>query len=132
MIIRGCDRYGCGYYEASRSYGLHRGVDLVHAPGEQVCSPVFGEVTKLGYPYKDDLSFRYVQVSMHGHDFRLFYVDPCVKVGDIVSFGAVIGTVQDLSKRYGSGMTNHVHFEIMKDGEYINPMPAFLVWDSAE
>ena len=132
MILRECDGYGCGHFGALRGDRNHNGVDVVFAPGELVTSPVFGEVTKIGYPYADDLSYRYVQITSNKYDFRLFYVDPSVKVGDIVPFGAVVGSAQDSTTRYGSRMTNHVHFEIKKDGSYIDPTPAFIVWDSAE
>jgi len=124
MIIpppRTSDAYGSGYYGAPRGDRLHTGLDMACLPGSLVCSYTHGEVTKLGYTYADDLSYRYVEVSFDGAKFRYFYIDPMVAVGDDVSTGQVLGRSQDLDRRY-PGITPHFHFEIIdNDGEYANP-----------
>ena len=120
MKLRDCDSHGCGNYGASRGSRTHTGQDLLAPAGARVGAPVAGEVTKIGYPYADDLSFRYVQITNSGYGVRLFYVEPSVRVGQMVSQGEPIGTVQDLSKRYDK-IPNHVHLEIKKDGSFIDP-----------
>lgn len=122
---RGDDAFGSGHFGASRGGRSHNGFDLLCDPGGAICSPVVGTVTRLGYPYGDDLSFRYVEVTVGGYQFRTFYVEPCVSVGDKVDQCSFIGEAQDLGKRY-PGMPNHIHLEIMKRGEYIDPTP-FLI-----
>jgi murein DD-endopeptidase MepM/ murein hydrolase activator NlpD len=97
------------------------GVDY-HCPvGGGIRSPVAGEVTKIGYPYGDDLSYRYVEVTCDdGKQHRFFYLSPKVKVGDTVLPGDVLGIVQNLRRRY-AGITPHCHYEIKRDGNYLNP-----------
>lgn len=122
-VIRGCDKFGCGHYGAKRGDRLHKGVDLVLAAGEEFESLAGGKVTKLGYCYKSDLTLRYVQVTTaDGSAWRFFYVLPGVKLGQQVKVGDVLGNVQSLQSRY-PGITDHVHFEIMRNGDYVDPTP---------
>jgi hypothetical protein len=101
------------------------GVDYVAAPESILLSPVKGEVTKLGYPYGDDLSYRYVQITdKEGNKHRFFYVEPLVELGQKVRKTTRIGIVQDITRRYPTpvGMKVHVHYEIInKDGLYEEP-----------
>lgn len=123
MPFRRCDGHGCGGFGDSRGARKHKGVDLACRPGTAVNSPVSGRVTKLGYPYGDDLSFRYVEISTNGYRYRVFYVEPTVSEGDEVSRDSFIGKSQSLDGRY-SGITEHVHFEVMNPaGEIVDPTP---------
>ena len=99
------------------------GVDLAVLPESILCSPVKGKVTKLGYPYADDLSFRYVEVTVtNGDRHRFFYVEPLVYLGDKVRVGDHLGIVQDIRTRYAQGMVPHIHYEIKDDqGTYLDP-----------
>lgn len=118
---RGCDKWGCGDFGASRGSRTHKGIDFKANPGQVLLASVEGEVSKIGYPYSDDLSYRYVQVTTkEGLDVRYFYVEPIVRLGDRVNLLDQLGTVQDLGKRY-EDMVNHVHIEIKKRGDYIDP-----------
>jgi len=56
--IRGLDSYGSGAFHAPRGSRIHQGIDLLAAVGSKVHAILDGTVTKLGYPYADDLSFR--------------------------------------------------------------------------
>lgn len=125
MSMRKCDGHGCGHFGASRGSRKHNGVDLVCIPGTPVGSPVAGRVTKLGYAYTDDLSFRYVQISSGGYDFRLFYVEPMVEEGAEVIVGSLVGRAQRLGSRY-QGITEHVHFEVKHGDDYVDPTPILL------
>lgn len=118
---RGCDKWGCGHYGASRGGRTHRGIDFKADAGQILLSTAMGVVTKLGYPYGDDLSYRYVQLTDGaGYEIRYFYIEPMVELGDRIKLMDQLGEVQDLGKRYNN-MTNHVHIEIKKDGEYYDP-----------
>lgn len=123
---RGVDDWGDGEFQASRG-GLkkHKGIDYACYPGTAIQSPVNGLVTKLGYPYADDLSYRYVQIKTEDEKkHRFFYVEPSVKVGDYVHFGDCIGEAQDIAGRYSTPnkvMKNHIHYEILVNGKPINP-----------
>jgi len=126
MPDRKCDGHGCGHFGASRGARKHQGIDLTCKPSTLVYSPVAGTVTKLGYTYSDDLSFRYVEISDQGYRFRVFYINPLVDPGQKVSKHTVIGEAQDLRGRY-SGITPHIHFEIKTaGGDYIDPTPTML------
>lgn len=126
MSERKCDGHGCGHFGASRGSREHNGIDLRCQPKTPVYSPIAGTVTKIGYTYRDDRSFRYVQVSDGGYDFRVFYVSPMVRVGQQVCRKSIIGEAQDLNPRY-QGITPHVHLEIKNAaGEYIDPTPVML------
>ena len=112
------DPAGSGTFGASRAGGtrVHKGKDYEVAEGDAINSPVLGKVTKIGYPYGDDLSYRYIQVTdMDGNDHRMFYVSPDkqLKVGDTVKQGDKVGTAQDVAKKHGGEMKTHVHYEIL-------------------
>lgn len=126
MHPRKCDEHGCGHYGASRGTRTHNGIDLACAPGTLISCPVEGMITKLGYAYADDLSYRYVQIEVQGYEIRLFYVDPLVSEGDRVHKNDALGACQGLSRRY-PGITDHAHLEIKDEhGDYVDPVP-FLI-----
>jgi murein DD-endopeptidase MepM/ murein hydrolase activator NlpD len=109
---RGADSYGAGHFHASRGSRVHQGVDLLAAASSGVHALLGGTVTKLGYTYADDLSYRYVEVTdIAGYRLRYYYVKPSVQKGDKIEPDGIIGYVQDLSRRYKE-IPNHIHFEI--------------------
>ena len=127
---RGSDAWGSGEYGASRGSRRHNGIDYHTVAGTKICSMTEGKVTKLGYPYGDDLSYRYVEITdPGGYRHRYFYVEPTVKMGETVQRTDVIGVAQDIKARYDDNpersMKNHVHYEIFKmnfgEREYSDP-----------
>ena len=123
LPVRKSDKWGEGHFGAPRGDHTHHGIDLACYPGSEILSLSYGTVTKLGYPYSDDLSFRYVEITDEEDlKLRYFYVFPnSLAVGDIIHQGQNIGISQNLFERY-PGITGHVHFEIMDQrGSYIDP-----------
>ena len=120
--LRPDDAHGQGHYGASRGDRTHKGIDYVAEPGDLVLAPCNGTVTKNGFPYSDDLSYRYVEVTDDkGNRVRCFYVDPMLAPGEPVFTGDPIGRVQNVGERY-PGITPHIHFEILdEDDEPIDP-----------
>ena len=119
--LRNLDQWGEGHYGASRGSRIHQGIDLACVPGSKVYPHSGGIVTKLGYPYGDDLTFRYVEITTAlGYKERYFYVDPLVAIDAIVHPSTCIGVSQKLGNRYAN-ITEHIHFEIKHGGGYINP-----------
>ena len=128
--FRESDDFGAGHFGASRGSRTHNGVDFAAKPGAVVCSCVAGKITKIGYPYGDDLSYRYVEVTVPSGDrVRYFYVVPdggcgTFEIGSDVGVGDPLGAVQDIAKRYDTAtkkMNNHFHFEIKRGSEYLDP-----------
>lgn len=123
---RGTDAWGSGDFGASRGNRVHKGIDYACYPKTVIDSPISGEVTKLGYPYADDLSYRYVEISdVVGNKHRLFYVQPLVQLKEFVAMGDPVGVAQNIAGRYSTPekyMKNHIHYEILDlDGQPINP-----------
>jgi len=122
---RGTDDFGNGEFGAPRGNRTHKGIDYACYPGTEIHSTVYGEVTKLGYPYADALQFRYVEITDNeGLKHRFFYVEPNVDFGDRVLQGDVIGYAQDIAGHYNTEdryMKGHIHYEILSNGEPINP-----------
>lgn len=125
--LRGKDRYGSGAYGAGRKnikggYD-HQGVDVVSLPGQDVVSPVAGQVVRIAQPYGDTNEYKGVEIEAgNGTRVKVFYVDPKAKVGDMVSAGDVIGYDQDITTRY-PGITNHVHVEVRDSTGIQDPTP---------
>ena len=119
--VRGSDAHGSGAYGAPRGDRTHNGIDLSALPGSYLLAPINGAV-RVGYPYADDLSFKYVEILNAGTAYRFFYVRPLDNIGGWVEEGQRLGVVQNLAKRY-PGITNHIHFEVKRGREYIDPRP---------
>ncbi len=117
------DSWGGGKFNDPRGARKHNGIDFEVPAGSLIMAPVSGVVSKLGYPYGDDLSYRYVQITnSKGDKVRIFYVDPRhhLRMGSTAKKGqTIIGKCQDLTKRYPANedhdhhMHNHVHLEIV-------------------
>ena len=140
MGQRECDDQGCGYYGASRGSRKHVGVDLTAADntslpiGTDVQCGFSGEVVKVGLAYSqsDKRHLRYVAIKLEKYYVRVFYIEPKVSVGDIITADTVIGKSLCLGDFY-KNITEHVHFEVytLKDHSkgihnkrnfrYINP-----------
>jgi len=122
--VRDHDTFGSGLYGASRDGGkrTHSGIDFACYPGSIILASSSGTVTKLGYPYKDDPTYRYVEVTDHDlRRFRYFYVKPSVSMNQMIIKGGAIGKSQELNRRY-PGITEHVHLEIKdQNNEFLDP-----------
>lgn len=123
--LRGEDAYGAGFFGASRAAGArrHRGADYISEPGEIVRAPITGVVERIGFAYRGDERYRYVELAdaATGRDVRVLYVGPIVELGATVEAGAPIGRAQDLGARYPRGITNHVHVEVRENGALADP-----------
>lgn len=127
--LRDKDTWGEGHYEAPRGERIHIGLDFAAAAGSVLISPVTGHVSKIGYPYWDDLSYRYVEVTdSDKYRHRFFYVEAEVEPGQIVLATVTrLGTVQDVVSRYPvpRGMKNHFHYEIKDTNDITYDPEAF-------
>jgi len=133
---RDTDPQGSGVFGASRDGGTrrHLGLDLVSVPGDEVVSPIFGTITRIGWAYKDG---KLGSMTIEGRDqhkgatVKLLYVKASLQSGLDVDAGYIVGYAEDVAayheaKGHG-GMTNHVHGEltmIVDPGQYL---PALTV-----
>lgn len=118
------DKAGLGHFGANRGSRKHRGIDYVVQPGCQVYSPATGKVTKIGYCYRDDSRWRYVQITDEkGLDWRVFYISPDANIGDEVDKHlTAIGWADDITERYpDKGMTPHIHLEVKQGKNHLDP-----------
>lgn len=95
----------------------HDGIDIAAKPGTPIYAPAMGKVTfsatRSGYG-------NYVVID-HGNGYETTYAhmtDRFVKEGDMVAQGDLIGTVGSTGRVTGP----HLHFEILCNGSYVDPM----------
>lgn len=121
------DRAGSGRFGAPRGKRAHRGIDYVCTPGAAVLSPVAGYVEKHGYAYASDSQWRIINIrGRDGFRYRLFYVEPLVEPGDLVTPTTPVGRAMDISRKYPNvGMQPHIHFQVEdEEGDIVNPEAA--------
>ncbi len=111
-----------GWRDTHPVYGdarMHYGVDL-DAP---IGTPVYASRSGLVYytDYEEGGAGNYVMLE-HGNGYRSVYMHLSyyiVSMGEYVTAGQIIG----YSGATGGVTGPHLHFGIMVDGEYVNPMP---------
>ena len=108
------DRWGNGHYGAPRGNSIHRGVDYICHPGQFAIAPKNGIIVREARPYGDSQKYSGLLLRADALEIKLFYVRPYdYLIGKPVKQGAVVGTCQDISKRYDEKMIPHVHMEIV-------------------
>lgn len=107
------------YNEALKDWRAHSGVDFEAKIGEDVCASAKGVIESVF-----DSNMGRCVIIDHQNGFRTMYANleetEKVKVGDEVRAGDVIGTVGNTALGDITDL-EHVHFEMMKDGENVNP-----------
>ena len=109
--------YGWRLHPVHGYYRMHNGVDLAAPKGTPIYASRSGQVTVA--KYGTDAGY-YVTIN-HGDGYASVYMHMThyvVSVGQYVSQGQVIGYVGST----GASTGPHLHFGIMKDGNYVNPM----------
>jgi murein DD-endopeptidase MepM/ murein hydrolase activator NlpD len=105
-------------FGSHRASGWHRGVDIKAPPGTPIRAAAPGTVVFSGWQSSYG---RMVKIA-HANGLSTVYAHNSanfVKAGDPVKEGTFIGTVG----RSGRATTNHVHFEIRRNGVAKNPLP---------
>ena len=104
-----------GSRESIRSSG-HSGLDIATKKGTNIKAAAGGTVLFAGY---SGAYGNVVKIS-HGSGIKTYYAHCSklyVKTGDTVSAGDVIAAVGSTGRSTG----NHLHFEVVKNGVYVNP-----------
>ncbi len=108
-------RITCGWLGYKGHYGLDigapKGTNIYAADGGIVVYVKYGK-TSYGYEIVIDHGNGYE--TRYGHCSKIL-----VKAGEKVEKGAVIGLVGSTGRSSG----NHLHFEVIKDGQRLNPRP---------
>jgi murein DD-endopeptidase MepM/ murein hydrolase activator NlpD len=98
----------------------HKGVDFAGTPGEQVLAVAAGVVTRAapasGYGNLIEINHGNGYVTRYGHNQSLL-----VAVGDTVVRGQPVALMGSTGRSTGT----HVHFEVLRNGQHINPL-AFI------
>lgn len=103
---------------------VHKAIDVRQRQGSPIFAPANGYVYKvkdngMGYSYII-LAHRDNTMSVYGHVTEFL-----VGEGDLVHTGDIIGLTGGMPGTKGAGwMTTgpHLHFEVYKDGEHVNPL----------
>lgn len=105
------DPAGSGKFGAKRGHRRHTGEDYLCSEGEDVLAIISGKVTRIVYPYGDDLSFTGIEIVNKELIAHIYYFKPFKDLpGGTVLAGDIIGHAQDVTKRYpGQGMRSHIH-----------------------
>ena len=111
------------YSKTLDEWTTHKGVDLKANLGTDVVAAMSGIVTKV---YNDSRLGNTVEIKNGSYITRYSNLedDVSVKVGQAVQQGSVIGKVGNTAK-FEIAEDPHVHFELLKDGNYIDPMQYF-------
>ncbi len=110
-----------GVFVVSAYYGdgrNHEAIDLAADRGTPIFAAAAGKVTFTGY----DSQYGYNIIIEHSNGMKTRYAHAdalCVKKGATVSQGDMIATVG--STGYSTG--NHLHFEVIVNGNRVNPGP---------
>lgn len=121
-ILRDRDFTGNGWYGASRGTRKHKGVDYICDPGNPIHACISGKV-RIGNVYITTSKFKLVEITGVIYRVKEMYVTPCVKNGDYVTAGQIIGYSQNISLYHGNGMKNHCHVSLWKHGLLTDPEP---------
>lgn len=114
--------YGMRIHPILKVRKMHKGVDFaapkgtpIYATGDGVVISVKTVFGGYGKHIEIDHGFGFITRYAHMNEFK-------VKRGQKVKRGDLIGTVGNT----GSSTAPHVHYEIMKDGRFVNPVNYFF------
>lgn len=124
LRFRGCDKFGCGYFGASRDGGTrtHMGTDIITTTGEAVKAPISGRVVSFAaYAQGRHPELRAVRIVGEKYDVNIMYITPATS--GYVLAGDTVGYAQSLQNRY-PGIPDHIHLEmVLKTGQKIDAKP---------
>lgn len=122
----GNGRFGVSRNRDGKVYG-HQGLDLVCLPGQDIRAPMAGKVVRAGLCYSYDQRWKLCVIEREEWEVKLLYVMVTLGlVGKEILAGDIIGYSQNISLKsdYKSrGMKPHIHVEVRRDGELLDPEP---------
>ena len=106
---------------------FHKGIDLAAPSGTPVTSPADGVVIVATEAYDPSPGSGTVVLIDHGNGLETFFAhlgSLVVREGQEIEKGAVIATVGSTGKSTGP----HLHFEVRRDGEAVDPADFVAEW----
>lgn len=113
--------YGMKFDPFTGQQQMHRGIDIAGHVGTPIIAPAAGKVTSCGYV--SDFG-NYVVID-HGTGIMTRYghlTSYRVKTGQVITRGEIIGLMGSTGRSTGP----HLHYEVWKDGQSVNPMAYVL------
>lgn len=112
--------FGNRLHPILKSWIFHTGLDIGCSSGKDILAAASGKVIMAqvygGYGNCVMIDHGGGIVTLYGHASKL-----CVSKGDVVKRGQVVAKVGSTGRSTGP----HLHFEVRKNGEYVNPMKYF-------
>ena len=139
-LVRGGDKLGNGGFLAVRwddranNLRFHGGIDYVATPGENIYSPITGEVIRIKNP-GHDLNGILIR-AQNGYTASVYYINVDQSIIGRIAYShapveagkTLIGTAQDIRAAYGPHITNHVHVTLEDpQGNRISPADKSLI-----
>ncbi|MFQ5636465.1 MAG: M23 family metallopeptidase [bacterium] len=119
------DKFGLRLHPITEQLKRHTGVDISAERGTEVFSTAAGIVEKVVTKYKLNQSYgKYILID-HGYGSKTLYghlSKIMVRKGERVDRWKAIGLVGDTGRATGP----HLHYEVIKDGKYVDPMKYIL------
>jgi len=113
---RRSSNYGNRFDPFTGKRAFHSGIDFPAPQGTPIYASAGGKVIKAGwhpeYGNKIEIDHGNGLVTRYAHTYKMF-----VKEGDVVSPGQKIALVGTTGRSTGP----HLHFEILENGEFVNP-----------
>ena len=118
--------FGERYNPLKKKRDFHKGIDFAAEVGTSVQATAAGTVISIsnsfgGYGKKIEIEHNDGFVTKYAHLSEIK-----VEEGDLVTLGQEIG----LSGNTGATTAPHLHYEVVKDGEYVDPLDYFTTRDS--
>lgn len=108
------------YLNTLERWGTHKGIDINADLGTPVKASADGTIEKI---YEDE-GYGITIVINHNNGYKTVYsnlsIDNMIKENQIVKQGEIISGVGDTAIFEAGGLP-HLHFEIIKDNEHVNP-----------
>ncbi len=116
-------RYGMREHPVYKEMKMHYGIDLKAKEGTPVVATADGKIVKVAFE-EEGKGYGRVVFIQHGATYSTVYAqlsDFNVKTGDEVKQGDIIGYVGSSGMSTGS----HLHYEVVKNGERVDPEDYF-------
>ncbi len=117
-ISMGYDAEEPQYYKDLNCWQIHKGIDLVATAGDEVLACYDGKVSEITSNYLDGTTITITHENGLKSVYQGLSADTKVKLNDTVVTNQVLGTVA----KTDDGEEAHVHFELIKDGEKVDPL----------